>query len=169
VYRSILSEAPDFTLARFAASEALTRSERWDEAALILDELITRGEATDGTYLNLALTQHRTEHPEKALEWLRKGEEAFPRSAALRHRTGRVLLQLKRPDEAVKELEEAIRLDPRFLDARLALGLAEQARGRREPAREALEEVRKLSPTSSEAAEAAEALGRLGTATSTAR
>ena len=93
------------------------------------------------------MTQHRTEHPEKALEWLRKGEEAFPRSAALRHRTGRVLLQLKRPDEAVKELEEAIRLDPRFLDARLALGLAEQARGRREPAREALEEVRKLSPT----------------------
>jgi arylsulfatase A-like enzyme/Flp pilus assembly protein TadD len=165
VYRSILSEAPDFALARVSESEALTRCERWDEAALALEELIKRREATDGTYLNLALVYHRSRRPEQALEWLRKGVTAFPRSAALRHRTGRVLLQLKRPEEAVKELEEALALEPRFLDARLALGLAEEARGRRDPARAALQEAQQLSPSSSEAKEAAEALGRLAAGT----
>ena len=72
-----------------------------------------------------------------------------------------MLLSLKRPEEAAKELEEALALDPRFLDARLALGLAEEARGRREPARAALQEAQKLAPSSPEAKEAAEALGRL--------
>ena len=75
-----------------------------------------------------------------------EGRRGLPRSAALRHRTGRVLLSLKRPDEAAKELEEALALEPRFLDARLALGLAEEARGRREPARAALQEAQKLAP-----------------------
>ena len=161
VYRSILSEAPDFGQARVSEAEALTRCERWDEAALALEELVKRGEATESTYVNLALTRHRTGRAEQALEWLRKGVEAYPRSPALRHRTGRVLLSLKRPEEAAKELEEALALDPRFLDARLALGLAEEARGRREPARAALQEAQKLAPSSPEAKEAAEALGRL--------
>ena len=161
VYRSIVSEAPDFTLARVAESEALTRCERLPEAALALEELIKRGEARDSTYMNVALTHHRRKATEAALEWLRKGVQAFPRSAALRHRTGRVLLLLKRPEEAVKELDEALALEPRFLDARLALGLAEEARGRREQARAALQEAQKLAPSSPEAKEAADALRRL--------
>ncbi len=164
VYRSILSEDPEFTLARISESEALVRCDRLDEAALVLEDLIKRGEARDASYLNLALTHHRRKRTEQALAWLRKGIDAHPRSAALRHRTGRVLLLLKRPDEAAKELEEALALEPRFLDARLALGLAEQERGRPEQARAALEETKKLSPGSSEAKEAGEALARLGAA-----
>jgi arylsulfatase A-like enzyme len=164
VYRSIVSEAPDFTLARVSESESLTRCDRLEEAALVLEELIKRGEARDSTYMNLALAHHRRKETERALEWLKKGVEAFPRSAALRHRTGRVLLLLKRPEEAVKELEEALALEPRFLDARLALGLAEEARGRREQARAALQEAQKLAPSSPEAKEAADALRRLETA-----
>lgn len=165
VYRSILSEAPDFTLARVSESEALTRCERWEEASLALEDLIKRGQATDSAYINLALTQHRSGRTEQALEWLRKGLAVHPGSAPLHHRAGRVLLQLKRPEEAAKELEEALALDPRFLDARLALGLAEEARGRRNEARAALQEAQKLSPASPEAKEAAEALGRLDSGT----
>jgi tetratricopeptide (TPR) repeat protein len=161
VYRSILSEAPDFALARVSESEALTRAERWDEAAIALEEVIKRGEASDSTYLNLALTRHRSRRSEEALEWLRKGLVAFPGSAPLHHRAGRVLLQLERPEEAAKELAEALALEPRFLDARLALGLAEQARGRSAEARAAFTEVQKLAPSSPDAKEAAEALGRL--------
>lgn len=162
VFRSILSEAPDFTLARISLSEALIHAERFDEAQGVLDEIMKRGEANDGTYLNMALAYHRSGRSEEALDWLRKGQKAFPRSAALRHRTGRLLLQLKKPEEAVAELEESLRLDPQFLDARLALGLAEEARGRVEPARAALQEVQRTSPASLEAKEAGEALSRLG-------
>jgi choline-sulfatase len=161
VYRSIVSESPDFVQARVGESEALIRAQRWDEAALALDEIIKRGAATDSTYLNLALTYHQRGRSPEALEWLRKGVAAFPRSASLRHRTGRLLMVLKKPDEAVTELGEALAIDPQFLDARLALGLAEEARGRKDEARAALEDVRQRAPSSPEAKEAADALARM--------
>jgi choline-sulfatase len=162
VYRSILSEAPGFVAARTKASDALIREERFEEGVQSLQEIVTRGEASPSTYLNLALALHRSRKTEEALVWLRKGVDAFPSSAALRHRTGRVLLLLKRGDEAAKELAEAVRLEPRFVDARLAQGLAEEMRGKPEAARAAFEEVRLLAPDSAEAREAAESLGRLG-------
>ncbi|MET0555768.1 MAG: sulfatase-like hydrolase/transferase [Vicinamibacteria bacterium] len=162
VYRSILSEVPAFAAARTSAADALMRDEQFQDGALALQEVVTRGEATPSTYLNLALAMHRTRRTEEALVWLRKGVDAFPASAALRHRTGRVLLLLKRADEAEKELAEAVRLEPLFLDARLAQGLAEEMRGKPEAARAAFEEVRRLAPDSAEAREAATSLGRLG-------
>jgi choline-sulfatase len=162
VYRSILSEVPGFVAARTNAADALMRDEQFQEGAQALQEVVTRGEATPSTYLNLALAMHRTRRTEEALVWLRKGVDAFPGSAALRHRTGRVLLLLKKGDEAARELAEAVRLEPRFLDARLAQGLAEEMRGKPEEARTAFEEVRQLAPDSAEAREAALSLGRLG-------
>jgi arylsulfatase A-like enzyme/Tfp pilus assembly protein PilF len=162
VYRSILSEAPNFAAARRNAADTLMRDDQFEAGAEALQEVITRKEATPSTYLNLALAMHRTRRTEEALVWLRKGLEAFPASSALHHRTGRVLLSLKRGDEAAKELAEAVRLEPRFLDARLAQGLAEEMRGKPEAARAAFEGVRELAPDSSEAGEAATALGRLG-------
>jgi Flp pilus assembly protein TadD len=137
------------------------RDEQFQDGAQALQEVVTRGEATPSTYLNLALAMHRTRRTEEALVWLRKGVDAFPGSAALRHRTGRVLLLLKRGDEAAGELAEAVRLEPRFLDARLAQGLAEEMRGKPEAARAAFEEVRQLAPESPEAREATASLGRL--------
>jgi arylsulfatase A-like enzyme len=162
VYRSILSEAPGFAAARTNAADALMRDEQFEAGAQELQAVIDRKEATPSTYLNLALAMHRTRRTEEALVWLRKGVEAFPASAALRHRTGRVLILLKRGDEAAQELAEAVRLEPRFLDARLALGLAEEMRGKPDAARAAFTEVRELAPDSPEAREAGEALGRLG-------
>jgi tetratricopeptide (TPR) repeat protein len=162
VYRSILSEAPAFVAARTSAADALMRDEQFQDGAQALQEVVTRGEATPSTYLNLALAMHRTRRTDEALVWLRKGIEAFPSSAALRHRTGRVLLLLKRADEAEKELAEAVRLEPRFLDARLAQGLADEMRGKKEAARAAFEEVRRLAPETAEGREATESLGRLG-------
>jgi arylsulfatase A-like enzyme/Flp pilus assembly protein TadD len=161
VYRSILSESPAFAAARQNAADALMRDEQFEDGAHSLQEIVTRGEASPSTYMNLALAMHRTHRTEDALAWLRKGIDAFPASAALHHRAGRVLLLLKRGDEAKKELEEALRLEPRFLDARLALGLAEEMGGRADAARAAFEEVRQLAPDSAEAKEAAESLGRL--------
>lgn len=162
VYQSILSEWPGFAAARTSAADALMRDEQFEAGALSLREIVTRGEATPSTYLNLALALHRRRQTEGALAELRRGVEAFPSSAALRHRTGRVLLLLKRADEASRELAEAVRLEPRFLDARLALGLADAMRGQKETARAAFEEVRRMAPDSAEAREAAESLGRLG-------
>jgi arylsulfatase A-like enzyme len=158
-YRSILSEAPGFVFARRKLSEAVIRAGRLGEAELEMKGLIEQGQAVDSTYLNLALVRYRLKKTDEALEWVGKGVAQFPRSAALRHRRGRLLLEAKRYGEAEADLREALSLEPRILDASVALGLALDGQGRNEEARALFAEVRRLAPDSREAGEAAVALG----------
>jgi len=158
-HRSILSEAPGFLYARRKLTEVLIRAGRLGESELEMKDLIEKGQAVDSTYLNLALVRYRLKKTDEALEWLAKGEAQFPRSAALRHRMGRLLLEAKRDQDAEAELREAISLEPRFLDAHLALGLALEGQGRKEEAGALFAELRRLAPDSPEAGEAAAALG----------
>jgi tetratricopeptide (TPR) repeat protein len=156
---SILSEAPGFTNARRKLSEVLIRAGELRESELMMKELVEKKQAIDVTYLNLALVRYRAKKTDEALDWLRKGVAAFPASAALRHRLGRLLLELKRYDEAERELRQAQALEPRFLDVYVALGAALDGLGRRDEARTVYEKVREIAPESTEAGEAAVALG----------
>jgi choline-sulfatase len=158
-HRSILSEAPGFANARRKLSEVLIRAGRLAESELEMKALIEEKLAVDSTYLNLALLRHRAKKTDEALEWLAKGVAAFPASAALRHRRGRLLLQVKRYEEAERELREAQALEPRFLDVYVALGDALKGLGRQDEARTMWERVRQIAPESPEAGEAAVALG----------
>lgn len=60
------------------------------------------------------------------IEALRHGLEREPRSVALHLLLGRTLLEAGRREEAVAELEEALRLDPRSEEIAAALGRARQ-------------------------------------------
>jgi arylsulfatase A-like enzyme len=161
VYRGILSESPGFVYARRNLSEALLREDRLAESEIVLKEIVERGEAVDVTYLNLALARYRLKKPAEALEWLKQGVLAFPDSAALHHRTGKVLMELKRFDEAARELTQALEIEPRFLDARLSLAQALEALGQTAAAESAYGKVKELAPASEEGQAAAAALGRL--------
>jgi arylsulfatase A-like enzyme len=154
-HRSILSEAPGFLYARRRLSELLIRAGRLAESELELKGMIEKGQAVDSTYLNLALVRYRAKKTDEALDWLGKGVAAFPRSAALRHRRGRLLLETKRYGEAEAELREALSLEPRLLDAFLARGLALNGQGRDDEARAVFGELRRLAPESPESGEAA--------------
>jgi arylsulfatase A-like enzyme len=156
-HRSILSEAPGFVYSRRKLSELLIRAGRPHESELELKDLVAKKEALDGTYLNLALLRYRAKKPDEALEWLEKGQAEFPRSAALRHRRGRLLLEGKRYAEAEGALREAVALEPRLLDAHVALGEALQAQGREEEAKGVLQGLRRLAPDLPEAAGAGQA------------
>jgi arylsulfatase A-like enzyme len=158
-YRSILSEAPGFMNARRKLSEVLLRAGHAAESELMAKELIEKGQAQDTTYLNLALVRYRAKKIDEALDWLGKGVAAFPASASLRHRYGRLLLEAKRYDEAEAQLREAQAMEPRFLDVYIALGGALAGRGQKDEARTAYEKVREIAPDSQEAGEAAVALG----------
>jgi arylsulfatase A-like enzyme len=158
-HRSILSEEPGFVYSRRRVTELLIRAGRPAESEPEMKDLIAKKQAVDSTYLNIALLRYRAKKPDEALEWLIKGEAEFPRSAALRHRRGRLLLETEQYAEAEGELREAIALEPRILDSYVALGQALEAQGRHEQARDVLQEVRRLAPESTEADEAAVALG----------
>jgi tetratricopeptide (TPR) repeat protein len=161
-YRTVLAEHESFLSARRKLAECLMRDAHGAEAEAVLRDLVRRGEANDAAYLNLALLRYRARKPEEALQWLRAGVEARPRSASLRHRTGRLLLELERYDESVSQLEEAIRLEPRFADAQLALGMALERLGRTAEARSAYRTLLDMAPEAPEAAEARQALARAG-------
>lgn len=155
-HRSILSEAPDFLYARRKLTELLIRAGRLGESELEMKGLVEKKQALDSTYLNLALIRYRLKQPEEALAWLEKGEAEFPRSPALRHRRGRLLLEAKKYAEVESEQREALSLEPRLLDAYVALGEALHGQGRDEEANGVLQELRHLAPDSPEAAEAAQ-------------
>jgi choline-sulfatase len=154
-FRELVEEAPGLRLARQHLSEALVAEGRLAEAEEVLRALVERGDATDRTYLNLGLALFRSQGPEAALGWLRKGRQALPESAPLAHRTGRLLLQMGRADDAAEELEHAVRLEPLWLDARLALGQALGEAGRSAEQERVHAELQALAPNSEEAATAA--------------
>jgi len=160
-HRSILSEVPDFLYSRRKLTELLIREGALGESELEMKGLIAKKQALDSTYMNLALIRYRLKQPEEALAWLEKGEAEFPRSPALRHRRGRLLLEAKKYGEAESEQREALSLEPRFLDAYVALGQALHGQGRDEEANGVLQELRRLAPDSPEAAEAAETAASL--------
>ena len=160
-HKSILSEIPGFLYSRRKLSELLFRAGRFGESEVEMKDLIAKGEAQDNTYQNLALLRYRAKKPDEALDWLTQGETRFPRSAALRHRRGRLLLESKRYGEAEAELREALSLEPRLLDAHVALGEALHAQGRDEEAKGVLQELRRLAPESPEAAEAGKVVPNL--------
>jgi len=161
-YRAVLAEHEAFTSARRKLGECLMRESQAAEAEAVLRDVVRRGEANEAAYLNLALLRYRARKPEEALQWLRAGIETRPQSAALRHRTGRLLLELGRNDESVAELQETTRLEPRFADAHLALGIALERLGRATEARSAYRTVLDVAPEAPEAAEARQALARAG-------
>jgi arylsulfatase A-like enzyme len=152
-HQSILSEVPGFVYSRRKLSELLIRAGRFAESELEMKDLVAKGEALDNTYLNLALLRYRAKKPDEALDWVSQGETRFPRSPALRHRRGRLLLEAKKYAEAEAELREALELEPRLLDAYVARGEALHGQGRDEEAKGVLEEVRRLAPESPEAGE----------------
>lgn len=160
-YRAILSEAPGFSSARRNLSEALVGAGRFAEAEPVLSEVLARGEANDATHLNLGLIRYRRGDREGALAALQAGLAAMPWSAALRHRAGRFLIELGRPEAAVVELTEAARLDGRYDDSHLALGEAWEASGRVDEATAAYRRLVALMPETANGQRAAKALERL--------
>jgi arylsulfatase A-like enzyme len=161
-YRSILAEAPGFVFAQRKLAEALLHEKRIPEAQRLLEDLVDRKLAMETTYLNLALARFRAGDPQAALRRLLEGTQAFPGSATLHHRAGRLLLELKRPGEAVPQLTRAAELEPRLVDGHLALGEAFESLGQKAEAEAAYRRVLGVADgASSEARQASTSLQRL--------
>jgi superkiller protein 3 len=92
----------------------------------------------------LALGQNR---PAEALEEFTAAEKGNPGDARVRNFRGVALSQLGRAEEAAVEYRDAIRLNPRMVDAYRNLGYLEWTRHQLEDARQALEGALKLSPS----------------------
>ena len=119
------------------------------------------GVTSEGSYLNLALACHRLGDADEALRVLLEGAEAFPDSAELSYRTGRMLVDAGRLQEAEARLRKSLERDPGHQAARLQLAAVVQRGGRTKEAVALLEEVVAAAPASREGERARQALARL--------
>jgi len=86
-------------------------------------------------------------HRELALESLRAAVEAEPANPKTLLRASRVAMEARVFDAARQFAEAAVRVAPRSGGAHEALGLAQEAEGRKDEARKSLERAVELDPS----------------------
>src|ERR1700761_652219 len=99
---------------RLAAAEAALQAGRSAEAVQHLQAAIAEDPARSAqVYRVLARQLYHLGQFAEGEAWASRGAERFPRDAEFHNLRGVMLRRLKRPDEALVELDEAVRLDPR--------------------------------------------------------
>ncbi len=126
--------------ANTAANELLDQG-RLDEAHALLEEALATGQQPVDTYVNLAGWAYRAGRPAEALEWLRKAEALAPLVPDYPLKAALALQELGRLDEAREACARALRLNPKYAQARLTEAGLRFAQGDKAGARSLLEEV----------------------------
>lgn len=80
------------------------------------------------------------------LEVATKNVEKFPNNASLRVELGWVYIQRHRYDDAIKELENALKLDKDSIPAKINLAIAKAEKGDLQESKKILEEIKGKSP-----------------------
>jgi len=140
-YRALLRDYPYETEARLLLVYVLIASHRIEEA-LVEAETLTQQDPGDevawSAVADLSLKLDRFDSAEPALAKLRELAPENPNTPFL---AGDAQLFRERFDEAAKQYEESLRLDPSFGDAALRLAQIEVLRGRRAAAIERLRAI----------------------------
>jgi predicted Zn-dependent protease len=110
--------------ARAAEGAAAMKAGRFQDAAIIYDELASARPADAGLLLNLGMARYMAGHPADALPPLQKAVRLQPTLAPASLFLGAALLDLGRVTEAVVSLQHAVTAMPQNADAREMLARA---------------------------------------------
>ena len=120
-------------LARDVLASRLVSLERWEEAVAALRELTLLRPDDGGSLLRLgSALLHGLDRPAEAVETLRRAVSLTPSDARAHGELALALQQLGDSAPAVAEYEEALRLDPSYLEGRPSARLAFEAARRGE-------------------------------------
>jgi len=147
-------------LAGFDLARALGTSGRRDEAATVLGAMSTALDVDAPSFVGLGDLALDLEALDLAVGFYRQAAGKAPADASVREKLGVTLSLEGRLEGAVRELEEACRLDTRSASARLNLAVALSRAGRPDEARMKAEEALRLDPAYTRAREFLEALKR---------
>ncbi len=111
-------QEPAALAARAAEASAAMEAGRFDAAATIYDELVSRRPDDAGLLMNLGMARYMAGHPDQALAPLQKATRLNRSLAPASLFLGAALLDLGRLEDAVPMLLRAVTLMPRNADAR---------------------------------------------------
>jgi tetratricopeptide (TPR) repeat protein len=127
--REALRITPDWRPALVALGKLLYRLDRKGESIHTLQRAVAVDPKSSETRIDLGIALAQSEDREGALAAFTEAVRLAPKSARGRRNRGRVLLELLRYEDAVRELEAARSLDAGDLDTLHLLALSEKALG----------------------------------------
>jgi Flp pilus assembly protein TadD len=139
---------------------ALGASGERDEAIRVLERVRPAADNDADRWVALAVLAVQLQDPRLAETFARKAMTARPGLASAHAQLGASFNLAGRFAEARRELEEAIRLDPRDAASHVGLAVAEANLGRLPEARARIQEALRLDPRSEQANRVREALDR---------
>ncbi len=129
-------------------AQALEAEGRLAEAEKACLEVLEQLPDSPEAYVNLALVQAKQNAFDRAVAALNQGIDRLPGSEALIVRLGHTYLVSGQPFKALEEMDKALALNPRNVDALTVRAGILDAAGRKDEAREAYEQALQVEPES---------------------
>jgi arylsulfatase A-like enzyme/tetratricopeptide (TPR) repeat protein len=129
-------------------AQALEAEQRFPEAETACLEVLKELPDSPEAYVNLAIVQAKQNAFDRAIATLSQGIDRLPGSEALIVRLGHTYLVSGKPLKALEEMDKALALNPRNIDALTVRAGILDAAGRKDEAREAYEQALRIEPES---------------------
>jgi len=125
-FREVLRRAPSNVKAEDNLGLCLEGKNLVDQAIAVYQKAITLDESslvhTEQPYLNLGILQAKNNNNRDALLLLAKAQRIAPQSAVVHYQLARSLFSLKRVEDAQREAETAVQLNPKDAPSHYLLG-----------------------------------------------
>jgi Flp pilus assembly protein TadD len=119
---------------------------RFAEAAELHARMLALRPDTASSYINLALAQARLKRFDEAVATLKKGLERISDAEPLLTRLGFTYLFMNRPEQALSAMGDALKINPRSIDALSASGIILEGLKRKDEARGFFERALAIEP-----------------------
>ena len=145
-WRQVQSLIPHHHVGHYQIGRLLALQDQRVEARKWLDRAVVLRPDLGAGWLELGTLNLAESKAEEALQHFARARQFLPQEPRIPFHTAKALLQLKRPDEAIQQVREAVRLDPNLWEARSFLGEELAFAGRVSEAQQEFEAVLRLRP-----------------------
>jgi protein O-mannosyl-transferase len=149
-YRREIQMRPGEVDGRGGLASVLISQQRFDQAVVVLQDLIRLDARNPSNYANLGIAYVGLDRSEDAVNAFTRAVELAPENPSFHHNLGNALAGVARLDEAIAEYRRSLALAPGKAAVHQALGMVLVAKGRREEAVAELKRAATLDPENPE-------------------
>ncbi len=145
-WRTVGSLIPQHHVPPYQLGRLILQQGRPAEARPWLNQAVALRPDLGAGWLELGLLSYGEAKYEEALQHFSRARALVPQEPSIPYHTAQTLVRLKRPDEAMKAVREALRLDPDYWEAHALLGEELAFAGQEAEAQREFETTIRLNP-----------------------